>query len=248
LQALFTKDMTLQIRPEGFEQIFFADGNNLGKAYPVKQDLSKLKIAQRQLYHNVDLLTDAFSQRCESENVPVACHMGCQWCCHQAVFATTNEMIVLVDYLEKRFSAKVIEEIKQKAEAKEEKFSKLSPKEALNTSHPCPFLRKGSCMVYPVRPLGCRIYLSSDEKSCHAKFLNPKDPKAVPALFDFTLKTGRQLNEGFAAALKEEGLSVEEHRIEHILIKLLESPDKKNEWLHGATIHDSFPFDEIAED
>jgi Fe-S-cluster containining protein len=239
--------MTENIRPEGFEQIFFADGNNLGKAYPVQQDLSKLKIAQRQLYHNVDLLIDAFSQRCESDSIPVACHMGCQWCCHQAVFASTHEMVVLMDYLEKRFSPEVVEDIKQKAQAKEEKLSGLSPQEALNTSHPCPFLRKGSCMVYPVRPLGCRIYLSSNEESCKAKYEHPEDPKAVPALFDFTLKAGRQLNEGFAAALKEEGLSVEEHRIEHIFLRLLKSPDKKNEWLHGATIHESFPFDEIEE-
>ncbi|WP_291858288.1 YkgJ family cysteine cluster protein [Marinilabilia sp.] len=239
--------MVQQIRPEGFEQIFFADGNNLGKAYPVQQELSKLKIAQRQLYHNVDLLIDAFSQRCESDNVPVACHMGCQWCCHQAVFASTHEMVVLMDYLEKRFSSEVVDEIKQKAKAKEAKLSGLSPQEALNTSHPCPFLRKGSCMVYPVRPLGCRIYLSSNEESCKAKYQHPEDPKAIPALFDFTLKAGRQLNEGFAAALKEEGLSVEEHRIEHIFLQLLKLPDKKNEWLHGATIHESFPFDEIKE-
>ena len=234
--------------PEGFEQIFFADGNQLGQTYKVQKDLSKLKIGLRQLHHNADLLIDAFTQRCESENIPVGCHMGCQWCCHQAVFATTPEMIVVADYLERRFPKEVVEEIKERARIKEEKLSPLSPAETLQTSCACPLLRKGSCMVYPVRPMACRIYLSSDEKSCHAKFQNPDDPKAVPALFDFTLKTGRQLNEGFAAALREEGLSVEEHRIEHILLKLLESPDKKNKWLHEATIHENFPFDEIAED
>lgn len=237
--------MENKTRPEGFEQIFFADGNNLAKGHTVQQDISKLKIALRQLYHNVDLLIDAFIQRCESENVPVDCHMGCQWCCHQAVFASTHEMVVLADYLERRFSPETIAEIIEKAHVKDEQLSRLSPKEVLNTSHSCPLLRKGSCMVYPVRPMGCRIYLSSSEKSCQAKYKNPEDPKAIPQLFDFTLKAGRQLNEGFAASLREEGLEIREHRIEHILSKLLDSPDKKNEWLQGATIHDNFPFDEI---
>jgi len=230
-------------RPEGFEQIFFADGNNLAKAHPVKQDISKLKIALRQLHHNADLLIDAFTQRCESENVD--CHMGCQWCCNQAVFASTHEMVVVADYLEKRFSPDTIAEIKEKARVKEVQLTGLTPKEVLNTSLPCPLLRKGTCMVYPVRPMGCRIYLSSSEKSCHAKFKNPEDPTAIPKLFDFTLKAGRQLNEGFAASLREEGLNIQEHRIEHILLKLLNESDKKNEWLHSATIHDNFSFDDI---
>ncbi|PWD98174.1 YkgJ family cysteine cluster protein [Marinilabilia rubra] len=233
-------------RPEGFEQIFFADGNNLAKAHPVKQDISKLKIALRQLHHNSDLLIDAFIQRCESEKVPVDCHMGCQWCCNQAVFASTHEMVVLADYLERRFSPDTVAEIKEKAREKEEKLSGLTPKEVLNTNLPCPLLRKGSCMIYPVRPMGCRIYLSSSEKSCQAKYHSPGDPQAIPQLFDFTLKAGRQLNEGFAASLREEGLDIKEHRIEHILLNLLESPDKKNEWLQGATIHNNFPFDEIS--
>jgi Fe-S-cluster containining protein len=237
--------MEKSICPEGFGQVFFADGNQLGKDNPVKKEYSNLSAGVRQLYYNVDLLIDAFIQRCEAENIHVDCHMGCQWCCHQAVFASTHEMIVLADYLEKRFSPKVLDEVKEKARAKEQHMAVLSPAETLKTSFPCPLLRKGSCMVYPVRPMACRIYLSSNEKSCYAKFQRPDDPDILPALFDFTLKAGRQLNGGFASALRQEGLDIQEHRIEHILLKLLESPDAKNEWLQGATIHESFPFDEV---
>jgi Fe-S-cluster containining protein len=240
--------MTKDSHPEGFEQIFFADGSSLAKANPVEKELSKLKIGIRQLHHNVDLLIDEFTQRCESENIPVDCHMGCQWCCHQAVFASTHEMIVLVDYLKRRFSEEVIETIKVKSRAKDDRLKKLSPGDTLKTSHPCPLLRNGSCMVYPVRPMACRIYLSSSEKSCKAKFDRPDDPNVMPALFDFTLKAGRQLNEGFASALREEGLAIEEHRIEHILLRLLETQEKTKEWLQGATIHDGFPFDELPDD
>ncbi|MGQ1891432.1 YkgJ family cysteine cluster protein [Thermophagus sp. OGC60D27] len=232
--------------PQNFEPIFFTDGNRLGKAHPIKNELSNLKAGLRELYHNIDLLIDAFSQRCESEKKPVHCHMGCHWCCNQAVFASTHEMIVLVDYLKKHYAKDRMEAVKEKAKEKEKRLSPLKPSEALKTSHPCPLLHKGRCMVYPVRPTACRIYLSSSKDSCIAKYERPKDPKAVPALFDFPLKAGRRLNQGFAQALREQGLIIEENRIEHILLKLLESPQKTNDWLEGAAIHDRFPFDEIS--
>ncbi len=237
--------MSKKNSPQGFEQVFFADGHQLASSNPVKKDLANLKSALRQLNHNTDLLIDAFTQRCNNEKVSVDCRMGCEWCCHQAVFATTHEMIVVAGYIEKHFSKEAIDQVRERAKAKEEKLAALTPAETLKSNQPCPLLRKGSCMVYPVRPMACRIYLSSSEKSCHAKYLRPADPGVVPSLFDFTLKAGRQLNEGFASALKEEGHAIEEHRIEHILLELLKSPGKKNEWLHGATIHKGFPFDEV---
>jgi Fe-S-cluster containining protein len=239
--------MNTQKRPKGFEHVFFADGKQIALTHPINKDLSNLKIALRQLHHNTDLLVDAFTQRCERENVQVDCHMGCQWCCHQAVFASTYEIIVLNDYLERRFSKDVIQGVKERALKKDKNLNKLSASAALKTSYPCPLLRKGSCMAYPVRPMACRIYLSSNEKSCQRKYDNPKDSENAPTLFDFPLIAGRQLNEGFASDLRCQGLIIEEHRIEHILLILMESPDKKNEWLHGATIHDSFPFEEACD-
>lgn len=239
--------MSKQQFPDGFEQVFFEDGKDLASATPINYEIGNLIYSLRQLYHNADTLIDAFVQRCESDGISVDCHLGCQWCCYQSVFATTHEIIVVADYLEKHFSKDVTGQIKERAKAKEEQLAKLSPADSLKQSIPCPLLRKGSCMVYPVRPMGCRIYLSASEKSCHAKYLRPDDPDVVPQLFNFTLKAGRQLNEGFASALREEGFSIEEQRIEHILLKLMESPDKKNEWLHGTAIHESFPFDEVPD-
>lgn len=230
---------------KNFEPIFYADGLQLGQAHPVKKDLSNLKVGLRKLYYNIDLLTDAFSQRCQNEKKPVHCRIGCHWCCHQAVFAATHEMIVLVDYLKKVYSQEKVEEIKEKAREKERQLSKLSPSEIHRANHPCPLLHKGRCMVYPVRPTACRIYLSSSKESCMAKYNG--EPGALPAVFDFPLKAGRQLNEGFATALRQEGLSIDEHRIEHILLKLLESPKKTTDWLNGQTIHDRFPFEEVPD-
>ncbi|MFW5889854.1 MAG: YkgJ family cysteine cluster protein, partial [Marinilabiliaceae bacterium] len=230
-----------------FEQVFFSDGQKLAKSNPVNKDLQRLKSSLRQLHYNTDLLIDAFVQRCANENIPVDCRIGCQWCCYQSVFASTHEIIAVVDYLEKQYPTEAIMQVKERAKEKEERLAQQSPANSLKQSHACPLLRKARCMIYPVRPMGCRIYLSASEKSCHTKYLHPGDGGNRPELFDFPLKAGRQLNEGFASALREEGLKIDEHRIEHILFKLLESPGKKNEWLQGATIHENFPFDELPD-
>lgn len=232
---------------KNFESIFYADGLQLGKAHPVKKELSNLRTGVRKLYQNIDLLTDAFSQRCQNEKKPVQCRMGCHWCCHQAVFAGTHEMIVLVDYLKKVYPQEKVEEIKEKAREKERQLSQLSPSEIHKAKHPCPLLHKGRCMVYPVRPTACRIYLSASKESCLAKYNRPTDPQAIPAVFNFPLKAGRQLNEGYATSLRQEGLIVAENRIEHILLLLLESPQKTTDWLNGQTIHESFPFEELPD-
>ncbi len=230
--------------PEGFEKLFYSDGYRLGQSHPIKDELVQLNRGMTELYHHTDQLIGTFIQRCQAEGVAVDCRKGCAWCCHQAVFATTHEMVVLIQYLKKRFSPEVVADVLEKAIDKEEKFSALSPAETSRGRHACPLLLNESCMVYPVRPMACRIYLSSNVQSCIAKHHHPHDPKARPALFDFPLKAGRQMNEGFASTLREQGFAVEEHRIEHILIRLLTHPEAEKEWLTGLSLHEGFPFDE----
>ena len=233
--------------PQDIEQLFFSDGHQLGSQQKIENDITRLQRTTRELYHNVDQLIDSFVQRCQADGVPADCHMGCSWCCHQAVFASTHEIILVAHYLKKHFSDEAIAEVKNRAEAKEAKLGPLSPSNTLKSRHACPLLQKGRCMIYPVRPMACRIYLSSSEPSCLNRHQNPYDPKARPALFDFILKAGQQMNVGFGSALKEQGLSVEEHRIEHILLLILNHPEKVNEWFQGGTLHKGFPFEEATQ-
>ncbi len=240
--------MKINELPKDLEQIFYSDGHQLGTRQKIDQDITLLQRGTRELYYNVDQLIDSFVQRCQADRIPVDCRMGCSWCCHQAVFASTHEIILMAQYLRKHYSREVVDEVRMRAEAKESQLGPLSPAAALKSRHACPLLLKGRCMVYPVRPMACRIYLSSSEESCLKRHQNPFDPKAIPALFDFTLKAGQQMNAGFGSALKEQGLSVEEHRIEHILLLLLKAPKKTDDWLKGGTLHQSFPFDEAQKD
>ena len=52
--------------------------------------------------------------------------------------------------------------------------------------------------------MACRIYLSTDVKTCHEFYKNPDNIENYPALLDFPMKAGKMMNEGFKAALKNE--------------------------------------------
>ncbi|HDR51600.1 MAG TPA: hypothetical protein ENN90_08265 [Mariniphaga anaerophila] len=61
------------------------------------------------------------------------------------------------------------------------------------------------------------IYLSANLESCLYFYEEPENEKSFPALLQFPMRMGRMLNEGFKAALKANGIKVEEFRIEEKL-------------------------------
>jgi Fe-S-cluster containining protein len=130
------------------------------------------------------------------------------------IFALSYELDNLNDYLKENFSFDEQEHIIARAEAKRDKLDGLRGDALLNSKFACPLLKDGECMAYEARPVSCRIYISSDVDSCKQFYYKPASAGAVPALLDFPMRMGRMINEGFRAALKANGIPVEEHRIE----------------------------------
>ena len=84
----------------------------------------------------------------------VPCKRGCIHCCHMPVSISELE----------------IEFISKQANVKRSK-RRLSIND---TDSPCPFLKKGACAIYKVRPFVCRQYVMLDETSkwCHVDVCN----------------------------------------------------------------------------
>lgn len=82
----------------------------------------------------------------------VPCKKGCTHCCHIPVSISELE----IEYITKQTKIK---------------RSKIS--QAINDS-PCPFLKKGACSIYKVRPFVCRQHVMLDEspKWCHLDVCN----------------------------------------------------------------------------
>jgi Fe-S-cluster containining protein len=190
-------------------------------------------------YMAVSQLTQSFAMRTHQQNKPIACEKGCKWCCYQPVYMTTQEAILIYEFIQQSFSSSQINHILSNARSKLKKTKGLKEEQKQKVKHACPFLHEGSCSIYPVRPMACRIYLSSDKDSCKKKYDAPGDKTIIPALFDFILKAGRYMNEGFVGYLKGKGRKMEEFTIEEFMIKLFDDPNFAQNWLTEDHFHES---------
>jgi len=77
------------------------------------------------------------------------CKKGCSFCCNIAVSVSVLE----VDYIKMH----------------KRMFRKVVAKESRGSSNPCPFLSKGECSIYDVRPFVCRRHtvLTMTPSWCH---------------------------------------------------------------------------------
>ena len=215
--------------------VFFHDGYRLASEY-LKDGTSRSALIQlmSSVYESVDGLIDSFTKRCEREGLAVDCRKGCSFCCSQAVLASPHEVLAIHEFLRNSLSAGT-ERIKMRAADKHSETKHMSAKEFLHFIHPCPFLEHGDCLVYPVRPMACRCYLSSDAGSCRDQYENPEDRKKIAALYDFPLKAGRSMNEGIRSALMEKGLVPSEWLLETFMAAVFEREGILASWLEGNT-------------
>lgn len=197
------------------DRIFYSDGFQLAQS-AIEKGLTNATLfsAIESLYAAIDGLNDSILTLAERQKMGVACHKGCQWCCHQAVYANSYELHFLSEKIKTRYSSEKISIWLEAAEAKFARTSKMNEEEISKYKLPCPLLEEGACSVYEARPMACRIYLSTKLETCLEFYRHPENELNYPALIDFPLKAGRMMNEGFMAALKENGIETAEFRLE----------------------------------
>jgi hypothetical protein len=197
------------------ERMLYRDGYRLAQTY-IGNGLTTENLLQAisHLYATIDELNGSIVALAHKQNVNIACERGCQWCCHQAVFANSYEIHFLSNHISHNLKPDEINVLVGRAREKQKTTSGLGNKDLLNYKAPCPLLCDGSCTAYSARPVACRIYLSTSLPSCLHFFHHPDDESRFPMLLDFPLKAGRLLNEGFSAALREQGIETAEFRIE----------------------------------
>ena len=102
-----------------------------------------------------------------------ACARGCSECCHMSTTLSGYEAGKIGRFLgrEPRRLGRKVGANPGLAEELRKRF----------TGMPCPFLERGRCTVYPVRPIACRIHhtMMDDESSCRMR-LNEDGTAANP--------------------------------------------------------------------
>ncbi len=204
------------------DKAFYKDGYRLGAYAKSEESEAKLFEAISSMYKGIDDLIYSLLEMAKRQGISIDCKKGCAWCCKQAVFANSYEIHYLGRHIEKSFSEADKKTGIERSKSKNDKTTSLNEKEILNFKADCPLLKNEACSAYEARPMACRIYLSQKVSTCIDFYKNPEDENSYPALLEFPLKAGRMMNEGFTAALKENGIMTAEFRLEEGLLTFLQ--------------------------
>jgi Fe-S-cluster containining protein len=203
-----------------FEKAFYSDGYKLGmQAVEVNLSTESLYLSISKMYSAADELISSITQLALQQNQPIECKKGCDFCCHQPVYALDYEMQFLNTFIKANFPEEEQREIKIRAKKNRDFLKDTNKTEILNSKQPCPLLRDDTCSVYEARPMACRIYLSTNVNTCKIFYKQPENKTNYPALMDFPMRAGRMMNEGFKSALKTKNIIAKEFRIDELLLQ-----------------------------
>ena len=214
--------------------IFFHDGYRLARQF-MEDGISVSRIAglMKAFYEALDGLIASFRNRCIREGLALDCRKGCDLCCSQAVLVSAHEILLIREYLDGLQDRATVRGIRKRSQAKHAVTRSMCAMDFLHYHHPCPFLLDGCCLVYPVRPVACRCYLSSSLESCRDQHDHPRDLNRIAALYEFPLRAGRAMNEGIRSALMESGLIPGEWLLEAFMAEIFENGSVLRAWVTG---------------
>lgn len=215
-------------------RLFYRDGYRIAIQH-LEEGISAANLITgiAKLHQEVDDLLESFLKRSSAEGKAAECKKGCNWCCHQTVYALTQEFLYIKHYMDRHFSASRKNKCLENARVGTLLTQTKSLKEQAQVKAPCPFLELGVCSIYPVRPMACRIYLSSSVRACKRAYDDPTNERVFPDLFEFPLRAGRMLNEGFVAYLKQVGFQLSELPIEQGYASMLSLGQSMEGWVEG---------------
>ena len=162
---------------------------------------------------------EAFIKRSATEGRAVACKKGCSWCCHQKVYAVTHEFMYLRDHVLQHMDKTTVRNMELRAQKQT----------------PCLFLESGTCSIYKYRPMACRIYVSSSAIACEKALEESHSGDTFPDLFEFPLRAGHMLNQGFVAYLKQTRFVVTEVPLNEGYLSMKTLGQNMDGWINGTT-------------
>jgi Fe-S-cluster containining protein len=164
----------------------------------------------------------------------LACREGCSWCCYKTVGTAAPEVLRIAAHLRQTLTPEQLRATQARIKALLEQRRALRPDRRSHARLPCALLVEDRCSIYPVRPLTCRGYNSSDARQCE-RSLEPGSQVLVPSyapqhrLCTFVL-------DGMRAGLEESHLDGELLELTAALDIALTVPDAAERWLAGEKV------------
>jgi len=108
----------------------------------------------------------------------IDCRNGCDFCCHYHVYATPLEIFAIAEEVQSWDPTKS-GELGSKLRGYVSEVKGLGREGHIRANIACVFLDRGSCSIYPVRPLACRRHHSADREVCERTYHNPRSLEAA---------------------------------------------------------------------
>jgi len=97
---------------EDIEKAFYSDGYQLGMKAVEKGMSSKvIQLCIRDMFTAINNLIESLSVFAKKQGYRIACKKGCEWCCHQPIFALDYELDYLSSFIDKYLSIEEQKEI-----------------------------------------------------------------------------------------------------------------------------------------
>jgi Fe-S-cluster containining protein len=164
----------------------------------------------------------------------LACAEGCDWCCHKVVGCAAPEVLRIVSYLREHLSPNEMQAVEERIVQRDEERRALRHDRWSAKRLPCPLLVNHRCAVYPVRPLTCRGFNSTDARECE-RSLKVREPVDIPThgpphrLATFVLA-------GMRSGLSAAGLNGELLELTAALRTAVTVADAAQRWLVGEPV------------
>jgi Fe-S-cluster containining protein len=177
----------------------------------------------------------------------VACHAGCDHCCHQSVGVTALEAVTIVEHLRSNLDETALSALRQRVATARERTRSLSREQRYSPLHPCVFLGEGGrCTVYEVRPLVCRAMNSLDDGECRTNLHDAERRRAFlehgrgPTSLLGPFRASHAMSAGLQLAGSDVyGLDTRPLDLVAAVDRLLDAPDVARRWLNGETVLES---------
>lgn len=187
------------------------------------------------------LLTQAFSSfegnvDIQAQAYPdIACHKGCATCCTIRVVATAPEVLLVARYLRSAGGALKQEgiDLLQRLADADALTRGCDEQQRVELSCRCPYIDKGACVIYPVRPLACRGHASYDKRACVDAAAGRVDeiPYSVPHMAMRSL-----IQNAMQSALRDAGYAWAVYELNHSLRIALADDECEEGWLAGDDV------------
>jgi Fe-S-cluster containining protein len=187
------------------------------------------------------LLTQAFGSyeanvELQAVDYPeLACHKGCATCCALRVVATAPEVLLVARFI--RAHNETLKEagvdLKQRLAQADSVTRDCDEQRRVSLRRRCPYIDKGACVIYPVRPLACRSHASYDKRACAEAAAGCLDE--IP--FSAHHMTVRSLvQNAMQSALRDAGYAWAAYELNHSLCIALADQACEEAWLAGDDV------------